>query len=1038
MKNYYFLVLLLLSAFCVNASAQITVDKSMIKAFTPTQSYTPAKVAPTYAPQSDEVVAKAYGIRCYDATQGAVQQFVSFDVNNPGSIKLEKDLSEYFIRAAAYANGYYYMINSLDGLCAYHLLAMNLETFEIDTIATYEINDYEAAIIFSDMTYDSSTSTMYGLGYDLETAIIDEENENSMEVELALVTIDLNNGDMTCVGHQNFCNIVTLAADNYGYLWGIDGNGDLWDINKANGKPGEAMGYSSVLPTSLQSMSFHPENNTLYWCGFSATETTSSGFFSKFDFTDDAINYENIGTLSDNAEILGLHIDANPAASNTPDAVSEISITPGAEGANMATISFVTPTKLLNEESITGTIDVLIYRDDALLVQLDNKNPGATIEYVDNTPTTGFHTYTIACSNENGEGKSITIKNIYIGRDLPGEVANLKAAKTNGKSEVVISWEAPTSGMNGGWYDATALTYTATRYPDGVIIAENINATTLTDSDITTLNGYTYHIGVTNTDGTGATTISNRIVAGPSIDVPYTCNFGKQEAINVWTVIDGDQDGHEWFPASYASTGQTFMKFAPDTKYHPETPANDWLITPPLKLKAGVTYTMEYDMLLLGPLFPVDYNVTIGKEATIEAQSTIIESIDSLVINMAFTPQYAIFNVEEDGEYYLGYQIRNAVMVQITDVVVRELDAIDLAVEMVKANKIANINTEMAFNVTIKNKGANDVEGYIVKIVNENGDVIASAPEAELLLSQESCEHTIYWTPQEESDMTLYAVVEKEGDAIAENNKSEAFTVQVLEEGEWAHIQPNNAIMNYVPFTPSFKYSQAETVYFDNEINFGKCVIKGLVYYTYVFNNAEVKNFNAKISLANTDENEPDPNVLSTVYTQVYSGTIRPTSETTSIYIPFDQPFEYDGGNLSVRTQHSAQYEDANLMFYGSRDEDSGYWRSWYFTNSKYEFDINNVQLNYEIPNVSFFMTETNAVGKIENSNAPRAYMSHGNLFVAGEYDTLHIYSVDGRLCATHNANEMYIPMNDYPAGIYIVKVISDGAQSTTKIAVGQ
>lgn len=278
MKHYYFLVLLLLSAFCVNASAQITVDKSKIKAFTPTQSYTPAKVAPTHAPQSDEVVAKAYGIRCYDDIRGSVQEFVSFYVNEPSKIKVEKDLSDYYIRSAAYANGNYYMINSLDGMCAYHLIAMNMDTYETQIVASYDIDDYEAAIIFLDMTYDNTTSTMYGIGYDLETAVTNEENEEEIEVDLVLVTIDLETGKMTSVGHQGYCNIVAVAADNYGYLWGLDSNGELWDISKIDGQPGEPMGNSTDIPASMQSMSFHPENNTLYWTGFSVVNEAANGF----------------------------------------------------------------------------------------------------------------------------------------------------------------------------------------------------------------------------------------------------------------------------------------------------------------------------------------------------------------------------------------------------------------------------------------------------------------------------------------------------------------------------------------------------------------------------------------------------------------------------------------------------------------------------------------------------------------------------------------------------------------------------------------
>lgn len=1033
MKNFYTLVLLLLSAICLHATAQLTVDKSRIGGFVPSQGYTPAKVAPTYAPQSDDVVAKAYGIRCYEDNRGAVQELVSFYVNNPSNIKVETDLSDVYIRSAAYADGFYYMINSIDGMCAYHLIALDMESYEMEIIASYDIGDYEADIIFLDMAYDHTTSTMYAVGYDLQTAEIIEENDNEIEVELALLTIDLETGEMKSVGHQDYCNIISLAADNEGKLWGMDVNGKLWSINKENGQPIEAVVTTSDIPSSLQSMCFHPEDNTLYWAGFSVVLNSANGFLSKFNFADDAVTYEKIGAMANNSEIVGLHIDANPAPEDTPAAVSELTVTPDAMGSNIATISLVTPTTLINGEAITGKVNVVIYRDDELLTQLDNQATGVKVTYVDNTATTGYHTYKVACSNDRGEGRITTVRDVFVGSDTPGQVESLIATKTEGENKINILWSAPTTGANGGWYEPTTLTYTVTRYPDEKVLATGITKTFITDTDFTTLDGYTYGITSYNKQGQGATATTQKIVAGPAIELPYTCDFVKASQRNIWTVIDGDHDGHEWFHASYSSTGEHFMKFGPDTKYNPKTPANDWLITPPLKLEAGKVYTLEYDMLLLGVLFPADFDITIGKSASISGQSTVLQSIDSLVINQAWAPQNLLFEVAEDGEYYLGYHARNAVMMEVTNVVVRELEGIDLTVVDVVANNIANVNSETSFDVTIKNLGSEDVEGYIVKIVNKSGDILASSEAYPLLHSQESITHTLTWTPQAEANEELHAVVEVADDEVAENNNSEVFNILVLEEGSWVTIQHNTAIMNYLPFTLSYKYSYTETIYLNSEMGIDKGYIKGLVYYTYVFNNKEVKNFNAKIALANTDDIEPDP--TGSIHTQVYSGTIKPTSETTSIYFPFDAPFEYNGGNLSVKAEHASQMADPNLMFYGSRD-DNGYWRSWYYTSSKSGLDVSQIELSNEITNVSFFIVETNAVEGIENTTAPKAYLSHGNLFVAGEYDIVNIYSIDGRLQATHHAGDIYIPMNNYANGIYIVEVISNGARSTTKIAV--
>ncbi len=1043
MKKSLLLILSLLM--CITVTSQLHVSTRKIKSYISTEQYTtPINTHYHTSAANDEVTAKAYGIRCYDATQGSTQQFVSFDVNNPNKIDLEKDLSQYYIRAAAHANGFYYMINSRDGMCPYDLLAMDMETLQVDTIASYDVNDYESAIIFLDMTYDETTSTMYGIGYDLETAIVDDNNEEELEVKLALVTIDLIDGSMTCIGHQDSCNLLTLAADNKGYLWGLDSNGELWNINKSTGHPGEGWGYATDVPSLLQSMCFHPENNILYWCGFSSDEFSAEGFFSQFTFGEDAVTYNKIGTLSNNAEIVGLYIDANPISPLTPTAVSNVNIRPADEGECLAYITWDNPTTLVNGENITGTFDITVYRNNTAITHLTDQSSGRNNSYTDIVPTSGLHNYKIVCSNENGDGKAYVVKNVYIGRDLPGSVSNLQITKITGKNEVTISWDAPTTGVNGGWYDRTTLTYTITRYPDEKILVNETTATTYTDTDLATLGGYSYSITSQNSDGIGATITSDRITVGEALETPYTCTFDTDESIKMWSVIDGDNDGHEWFPSSYSSTGQTFMKFAPDTKYNPATPADDWLISPPIKLSAGTTYALEYDMLLLGPIFPLDYDVTIGKDATIAAQSTIIESTDSLVINMSFTPQKVVFTVDEDGEYYIGYHIRNAVMVQITNVAIDKLDNIDIALSDIKFSSIGNVNSPMQFIVTIHNLGSDAIQGEVVTLLDKNDNILCHTTGEAVVESQHSTQHILEWTPQEIGETELRVRIEYEGDMIPENNISDELNILVLEEGEWSNIQHNNALMNYTPFILSYKNSWTETIYYADEIkqsnaalNDGNWLIKGLIYYTYIFNNGEVNDFNATIALANTDLTEPDESDNSIAYTQVFNGTISPTSTSTSIYIPFDTPFAYDGRNLLVKSQHSSQYENYNTIFYGSRD-DSGYWRSWHYASDDKTFDTTLIELSNEVPNVSFFMTESNGVKELENYTSPQVYLSHGHLIVNGEYDTLYIYSMDGRLCATYTSSQPCIALNNWASGLYIVDVIHNNRHSISKIAINQ
>ena len=123
-------------------------------------------------------------------------------------------------------------------------------------------------------------------------------------------------------------------------------------------------------------------------------------------------------------------------------------------------------------------------------------------------------------------------------------------------------------------------------------------------------------------------------------------------------------------------------------------------------------------------------------------------------------------------------------------------------------------------------------------------------------------------------------------------------------------------------------------------------------------------------------------------------------------------------------------------MFYGSRHDGEAK-RMWYYANDSKPYESQQVTFDTEISNVSFFMVESNAVQDIESDKAPQAYLSHSILFIDGEYERANIYSIDGHLCATHNAVD-YIDMSHYNNGIYIVEVINNNARSVSKVALSR
>lgn len=986
-----------------------------------------SQAEPLYS--EEEIIGMAYGIRAYDDIIGADQKLVSFYLNDPGTIKVVKDLSDYYIRAASFANGKYYMINSADGLATYDLLELDFETMEIRTIASYDISDYEAALIFLDMAYDQKSETMYGIAYDLETGET-TDSDDVIEVDMALVKIDLLTGEMTAVGHQSYCSLITIAVDRRGDMWGLDSNGELWDINKSTGRPTDTYGYATDLPTSLQSMTFNSNDNRLYWSGFSVKTDQSGtqagyGFLSRFTFKEDIIEYQHIGQLADNAEIIGLYIDPEPLAETAPAAADNINVTAGENGQNSAIIEFTMPTTLINGESASENMTAHLYRNENEIATLSEKSVGEKIVFTDSDAPTGMTRYKIVCENSSGEGKAGYSRELWLGPDFPNAVDNLSAKKSIDKDEVIITWSQPTSGLNEGWYDKESLTYDLIRYPDNKLLLDNSTATTYTDTDFTQLQGYSYQVISSNILGEGGTKTSNTVVVGPALNIPYSCDFSTDETTNTWTVIDADNDTQTWFASSYSSTGQSFMKYAPDMKYNPEITASDWLISPPLNLKKGEHYLISYDLFLLGDLFPFDYNLVVGKNATVEDMTNIIDSKEKLVINMSFEPQNAILTVEEDGVYYIGFEARNAVLAQITNFNVGTLSDYDLSAIKVTAKSVGNVGTESEFNVTIKNNGYSTIDTFDVELQDFQNNTLASTTiDKANLQSLQEMTITLKWTPDDAGEISVLAKVSLNDDKNSDNDYSQSTSLEILESGDWAHINPGIALMNYTPFVPTYKYSTVQTIYTADEIGFASGKIKGLMYYTYIFNNYDVENFMARIYLANTDINEfTGSNALKeTNMTLVYEGNINVDNYATDIYIPLDVEFDYTGQNLCIMTEQEGQGANQSLMFYGYRTEEGEPERMWYYFSD--DAPYSNLQTpEYEIANVSLFMTNTTDVKTVNTDrNAIEVRGGKGEIIIKGNYKDLKIFDIAGY---EYHSNLL-------PAGIYIVCI--DG--QTFKVAV--
>lgn len=143
-------------------------------------------------------------------------------------------------------------------------------------------------------------------------------------------------------------------------------------------------------------------------------------------------------------------------ASNAPANPSDLKIEAAPKGALNAILSFTMPDRLINGDQIpAGTdVSVAILNDSRKTV---TGKPGSA-QNVTIDAYQGINEIEITPSIGSLKGQTITHE-VYCGIDVPGRVGNLVADVTEDNLEAYVTWDIPTTGLNGGYIDPAGLTY---------------------------------------------------------------------------------------------------------------------------------------------------------------------------------------------------------------------------------------------------------------------------------------------------------------------------------------------------------------------------------------------------------------------------------------------------------------------------------------------------------------------------------------------------------------------------------------------------
>lgn len=448
-----------------------------------------------------------------------------------------------------------------------------------------------------------------------------------------------------------------------------------------------------------------------------------------------------------------------------PGAMTALTVTPGAEGASSATLSFTAPTLDAEGNTLTGNVKVNLYREDAETPFFTSGEmvPGAQGTAVDDEPFAGETWYMARGVNDAGEGAALRA-DAWIGEDLATAVSNL--AVTVGDGSNTVSWAAPTGALHGGYVDFANLSYKVSRIVNGEL-SDLGTVKALSYADETANNSQTnvsYQVVPVSGAGFGQQLQSGFYNCGPQYQLPFAESFaGKkyqtspwlQETLKnfegasyspEWTLIDNDivnvgadDDNPDGTDVTITSqdTDQGFIRFNSNAVGKMKEAARGRLVFPAVDLKGMSNPVLSFYMMR-ETYYTTDPATNGGyRDDFVEVEGRSANGEFSKVEGGEFH-RYGVEDAWVKCEVPLfGFAGKDRVQVAfvgngfgggpiyIDNIRIEERIAHDLQALALAGPARARVGEVATFNLSVKNAGGSEATGYTVELLKD-GNTVAS------------------------------------------------------------------------------------------------------------------------------------------------------------------------------------------------------------------------------------------------------------------------------------------------------------------------
>ena len=517
----------------------------------------------------------AYGMYTFNATS-------PISVN---SIALNDDLQA--VGGGALVDGVFHEVNyfSFWGMIFMTHYAFDTDTWE-ETVSE-SVDDYAMLAKETAVAHDG---TVYGEFY--------SSNLDGLELGVA----DYNTMTRTTIGSLTK-SYVALGITSDKRIYGVASDGNLYKISADDAT--ETLVGPTGLTIADASGSYYGQSgeidfrtNIFYWAAINADGESA---LYTVDLTTGAAT--KVSDFPAEEQIYALTVPDPAAVDDAPGLASDVEL--DFEGASLSgVVSFAAPAETYGGGELKGALAYYVVAgNDTIATGVTTA--GAKVATNVTVPADGTIKFKVTTANDFGSSPKATVTK-YIGYDTPEAIGSVTLNADAKTGDMKLTWTAPKVGKHNGYVGA--LKYDVVRYPDSVTVATDLADTVFAETlNATEAKAYSYGVVAINGAKRGDEATSNKAVLGPAIVPPYVNTLESDDAFDLLTVIDANNDGRTWFLYNY-NEGEGHAR----CQYNSSLAADDWLLTPTLKLEAGKEYVVSFEAANYLSYYPERLEVKYG------------------------------------------------------------------------------------------------------------------------------------------------------------------------------------------------------------------------------------------------------------------------------------------------------------------------------------------------------------------------------------------------------------------------------------------